>query len=43
MRFRENMMASVNENLKIPLSKQWTGHVRFAVLHVIGLAQYATV
>ena len=28
---------------KIPLPKSWTGHVRFAVLHVISLAQYATV
>jgi len=28
---------------KIPLPKKWTIHVRSAVLHVIGLAQYATV
>ena len=27
---------------RIPLPKAWTGHVRSAVLHVIGLAQYAT-
>ena len=27
---------------KIPLPKDWTGNVRSAVLHVIGLAQYAT-
>ena len=36
-------MASVNEKLKIPLPRKWTPHVRSAVLHVIGLAQYATV
>jgi hypothetical protein len=28
---------------KIPLPKSWTTHVRSAVLHVIALAQYATV
>ena len=28
---------------KIPLPKSWTGCVRFAVIHVISLAQYATV
>jgi len=27
---------------KIPLPKDWTGNVRSAVLHVIGLAQFAT-
>ncbi len=27
---------------KIPLPKNWTGNVRSAVLHVIGLAQFAT-
>ena len=31
------------EKPKIPLPKGWTGIVRSAVLHVIGLAQYATV
>jgi len=35
-------MAAV-EIPKIPLPNSWTGHVRSAVLHVIGLAQYATV
>jgi transposase InsO family protein len=34
-------MAAV-EKLKIPLPKGWTGHVRSAGLHVIGLAQFAT-
>ena len=28
---------------QIPLPKSWTGHVRSAVLHVIALAQFATV
>ena len=40
--FRENTMAA-EEKPKIPLPKGWTGHVRSAVLHIIGLAQYATV
>ncbi len=34
-------MAAV-EKPKIPLPKDWTGNVRSAVLHVIGLAQFAT-
>ena len=34
---------ATEEKPKIPLPKGWTGHVRSAVLHVIGLAQYATV
>ena len=34
---------AAEEKPKIPLPKGWTGHVRSAVLHVIGLAQYATV
>ena len=29
--------------LKIPLTKGWPCHVRSAVLHIIALAQYATV
>ncbi len=33
---------TAKEKPKIPLPKGWTGHVRSAVLHVIGLAQYAT-
>ena len=28
---------------RIPLPKSWTSHVRWAMLHVISLAQYATV
>ena len=28
---------------RIPLPRGWTSHVRSAVLHVIALAQYATV
>jgi transposase InsO family protein len=40
--FRENTMAA-EEKPTIPLPKGWTGHVRSTVLHVIGLAQYATV
>ena len=28
---------------RIPLPRHWTGHVRSAILHVIALAQYATV
>ncbi len=39
--FRENTVAAEGKP-KIPLPKAWTGHVRSAVLHVIGLAQYAT-
>ena len=35
-------MATKN-NPRIPLPKAWRGHVRSAVLHVISLAQYATV
>jgi len=31
-----------NEKPEISLPKNWVGHVRSAVLHVIGLAQYAT-
>ena len=34
---------AAEEKPTIPLPKGWTGHVRSAVLHVIGLAQYATV
>ncbi len=34
---------AAEEKSTIPLPKGWTGHVRSAVLHVIGLAQYATV
>ncbi len=34
-------MAAV-EKPKIPLPKDWTGNVRSAVLHVIGLGQFAT-
>ena len=34
---------SVKKALRIPLSKAWTKHVRSAMLHVISLAQYATV
>ena len=33
---------ATEEKPKIPLPKDWTGNVRSAVLHVIGLAQYAT-
>jgi len=33
---------TAKEKPKIPLPKNWTGNVRSAVLHVIGLAQYAT-
>ena len=33
---------ATEEEPKIPLPKAWTGHVRSAVLHVIGLAQFAT-
>ncbi len=33
---------ATEEEPKIPLPKGWTGHVRSAVLHVIGLAQFAT-
>ena len=33
---------TAKEKPKIPLPKDWTGNVRSAVLHVIGLAQYAT-
>ncbi len=40
--FRENTMTA-KEKTTIPLPKGWTGHVRSAALHVIGLAQYATV
>ena len=39
--FWENTMATEGKP-KIPLPKGWTGHVRSAVLNVIGLAQYAT-
>ena len=39
--FWENTVAT-DENSKIALPKNWTGHVRSAVLHVISLAQYAT-
>ncbi len=34
---------SVKKALHIPLPKAWTKHVRSAMLHVISLAQYATV
>jgi transposase InsO family protein len=34
---------TAKEKPKIALPKGWTGNVRSAVLHVIGLAQYATV
>ena len=40
--FRENTMTA-KEKPTIPLPKGWTGIVRSAVLHVISLAQYATV
>ena len=40
--FRENTVAAEGKP-KIPLPKSWTGNVRSAVLHAIGLAQYATV
>ncbi len=33
---------AADEEPTIPLPKAWTGHVRSAVLHVIGLAQFAT-
>ena len=33
---------AAEEEPKIPLPKAWTSHVRSAVLHVIGLAQFAT-
>ena len=33
---------ATEEKPKIPLPKDWTGNVRSAVLHVIGLAQFAT-
>ena len=33
---------ATEEKPKIPLPKDWTGNVRSAILHVIGLAQYAT-
>ncbi|MCH7688483.1 MAG: hypothetical protein IH899_17670 [Planctomycetes bacterium] len=33
---------AAEEKPKIPLPKDWTGNVRSAVLHVIGLAQFAT-
>jgi hypothetical protein len=39
---RENTMAG-EKRPKIPLPKGWTSHVHTAVLHVIGLAQHATV
>ena len=39
---RENTMAG-QKKPRIPLPKGWTSHVRSAVLHVIALAQYATV
>ena len=31
------------DSSKIPLPKSWTGYIRVAVIHVISLAQYATV
>ena len=34
---------AADEKPKIALPGKWTAHVRSAVLHVIGLAQYATV
>ena len=34
---------AMDDEPKIPLPKKWTTHVRSAVLHVIGLAHYATV
>ena len=37
----DNTMAA-SEKPKISLPRKWTAHVRFAVLHVIGLAQTAT-
>ena len=36
-------MSTKREPPRIPLPKQWRRHVRSAVLHVISLAQYATV
>lgn len=36
-------MSTSQETPKIPLPKGWKQHVRLAVLHVISLAQYATV
>ena len=34
---------SVQNPPRIPLPKSWTRHVRLAMLHVISLAQFATV
>ena len=36
-------MSTNQETPKIPLPKGWKQHVRSAVLHVISLAQYATI
>ena len=36
-------MSTSQETPKIALPKSWKQHVRLAVLHVISLAQYATV
>lgn len=36
-------MSTSQEAPKIPLLKGWKQHVRLAVLHVISLAQYASV
>lgn len=36
-------MSTNQETPKIPLPRGWKQHVRSAVLHVISLAQYATV
>ncbi|MHC4398781.1 MAG: hypothetical protein ACYTG0_03785 [Planctomycetota bacterium] len=36
-------MSTNRETPKIPLPRDWKQHVRSAILHVISLAQYATV